>query len=419
MGTRSMIAGALLGAGVMYFLDPRQGGRRRALVADQVNHLARRTSHGLDVAWRDLQNRTAGTAAELQGLMECHDAPDDVIAQRVRTRLGRLVSHAAAIIEVNVSDGRVALRGPVLRHEAEPLLAAIRWVRGVRSVQDQLDVRDQPDDEPALQGEGRCAQGWRGNWAPATRLLASGMGGAMLLNCLLRRSPGALVGGLAGTALLVRALSNRKLSEALGIASERRPIDVRKTITIDAPLEQVFNFFAEPKNLERISDMITKVEPRPGGGFTKHMLIAGLPVRMDERFTRQEPHQLIEAESEGASPFEYAKQLRFQQSGGGTRVDILFRYKPPGGVLAHAAAEALGFDPKTLLDDLMMRAKSTLERGRLPHDATKTQQDGRPQPPASQHRPASPVEAARTEMLGPLGAGAVWPQPSGQVPPAV
>jgi uncharacterized membrane protein len=206
------------------------------------------------------------------------------------------------------------------------------------------------------------------------------------------------------------------------MASEGRPIDVRKTISIDAPLDEVFNFFAEPKNLERISDIITKVELRPGGGFSKHMLVAGLRVRMDERFTRQEPHRVLETQSEGTSQFEYVKQLRFEQSSGGTRVDILFRYKPPGGVLGHAAAGALGFDPKTLLDDLMMRAKSALETGHRLHNAqdTKTPHDGRPQPPASQQRPASPVEALRTETLGgAVGAGTVWPQPSGQVPPAV
>jgi hypothetical protein len=30
----------------------------------------------------------------------------------------------------------------------------------------------------------------------------------------------------------------------------------------------------------------------------------------------------------------------------------------------------LGFDPKTLLDDLLVRAKSYLETGKQPHDAT-------------------------------------------------
>jgi uncharacterized membrane protein len=415
-----MITGAIVGAGAMYFLDPRLGNRRRALVLDQMHRLSRRTSEGLDTAFRDLQNRAVGTAAELQGLTQSHDAPDDVIAQRVRSRLGRLVSHPASI-EVDVSDGHVCLSGPILRDEAQPLVSAMRWVRGVRSVHDDLDVRDDAGDEPALQGSGcgeECPQGWAGNWAPATRLLATGLGGAMLLNCVLRRSLGGLAGGFVGTGLLVRALSNRNLGEAIGVSAEGRAIDVRKTITIDAPIEEVFAFFAEPKNLERISDIITQVETRPGGGFTKHMLIGGVPVRMDERFVRKEPPEILETHSEGSSPFEYTKEICFEQSGGGTRVDVLFSYLPPGGVLAHAAAGALGFDPKTLLGDLLMRAKSTLETGRLPHDAQKSSPGQRT--PTSQQRPASPVQGTRTETLsGAVGTGAAWPQPSGQVPPAV
>jgi uncharacterized membrane protein len=275
-------------------------------------------------------------------MFESHDAPDDVIAARVRSKAGRYLSHPAAL-EVDVSDGHVALRGPVLRHEAQPLLAAMRWVRGVRSVCDELDVRDEAGDEPALQGAGcgdECAQGWAGNWAPATRLLASGIGGAMLLNCLARPSLGAMVCGVIGTGLLTRALSNRNVTEALGVSGEGRAIDVRKTITIDAPVEDVFDFFAHPKNLERISDIITKVEMRAGGAFTKHMQLAGVPIRFEERIAKSEPHRVFATTSEPGSPFVYNKHLRFERSGGGTRVDVLFSYQPPGGVLAHAVAGA-------------------------------------------------------------------------------
>ena len=57
---------------------------------------------------------------------------DDVLAERVRARLGHNVSHAS--IEVQVAQGEVTLRGPVLDAEVDGLLRAVRAVPGVRGV---------------------------------------------------------------------------------------------------------------------------------------------------------------------------------------------------------------------------------------------------------------------------------------------
>jgi len=44
------------------------------------------------------------------------------------------------------------------------------------------------------------------------------------------------------------------------------------------------------------------------------------------------------------------------------------RYGPPAGVLGHGFAKLLGVDPKTELDEDLMRLKSFLETGKQPHD---------------------------------------------------
>jgi len=58
------------GALTMYFLDPEQGRRRRALVRDQLVHyrtVARREAVGHA---KDLRNRAQGVAAEAQSAVE-------------------------------------------------------------------------------------------------------------------------------------------------------------------------------------------------------------------------------------------------------------------------------------------------------------------------------------------------------------
>jgi hypothetical protein len=52
-----------LGAGLMYFLDPQAGRRRRALVRDQVTHSVHATTDAIESTRRDLTNRAQGIAA--------------------------------------------------------------------------------------------------------------------------------------------------------------------------------------------------------------------------------------------------------------------------------------------------------------------------------------------------------------------
>ena len=45
MRTSTFLTGALIGAGAMYFFDPRMGRRRRVLIEDQLRHLSRQAAY--------------------------------------------------------------------------------------------------------------------------------------------------------------------------------------------------------------------------------------------------------------------------------------------------------------------------------------------------------------------------------------
>jgi hypothetical protein len=60
----SMLAGLGVGATLMYFLDPRGGGRRRALVRDKSVKVSRKSKETLHGRAQDIRNRMKGAAHE-------------------------------------------------------------------------------------------------------------------------------------------------------------------------------------------------------------------------------------------------------------------------------------------------------------------------------------------------------------------
>lgn len=148
--TAILLGGIGIGAALMYFLDPDGGARRRSLVRDQAASAARSTSRRVRARTADARNRARGTAAELRGMRDDHPA-DDQLVERVRAELGHRVNHVGAV-QVSASDGQVTLRGPVLREELDDVLAAVRGVRGVHDVQNELDVHATAEGVSALQG---------------------------------------------------------------------------------------------------------------------------------------------------------------------------------------------------------------------------------------------------------------------------
>lgn len=207
-----VVGGAALGAVAMYMFDPDRGRRRRAIVGDKAYSVVSDARQALGAAGRDAAHRVEGLRARARRLLTDAPVPDDLqLIERVRARMGRLVSHPHAI-QVGANHGRVTLSGPVLAHEVTRLCDAIRSVWGVTSIENRLVVYDSPESISSLQGAGaEHAHRAFGRWTPAAQGAAI-MGGAAMAVCGLRaRSIVGIALAAAGAALIVRGAANRPL----------------------------------------------------------------------------------------------------------------------------------------------------------------------------------------------------------------
>jgi uncharacterized membrane protein len=77
------------------------------------------------------------------------------------------------------------------------------------------------------------------NWTPALRLLAGAAGGGSMLNCLRNPSLVNVALGTVGFGLFSRATANMGPEELLGTGQAAGGIELRESIVIDAPVEEV------------------------------------------------------------------------------------------------------------------------------------------------------------------------------------
>jgi uncharacterized membrane protein len=203
---------------------------------------------------------------------------------------------------------------------------------------------------------------------PGDRLIAMSGGGLLALFGLTR---GGIVGKaamLAGLNFVVQGWSRKNyLGEAI---SKMRGsgmgggIEFRKAVHINAPVEDVFAFWQNYDNFPRFMSHLEEVRDM-GNGRSNWVANGpvGTPVEWDAQITEMQPNRVIAWESLPGSEVYNAGRVRFESVAGATRVDVFMTYNPPGGVAGHAIASLFGADPKSAMDDDLLKLKSLLETG--------------------------------------------------------
>jgi uncharacterized membrane protein len=378
MNKTGILAGGIgIGAGLMFVLDPDRGARRRALLRDKAARTVNKTGDALDATSRDLAQRAQGVVAATRARLRAEPIDDDVLRARVRSKLGRIVSHAHAI-QVSARAGRVTLSGPILASEMNDLLAAVERVRGVAEVENRLEPHKTADNIPALQGgaprPGERSELMQENWPPAVRLLVGAAGGTLVVYGGMRRDGFGAGLAVVGASLVARGVTNLEFRRLTGVGAGRRAVDIQKTIDVIAPIEQVYDFWLNYENFPRFMRHVRDIRATASPGQS-HWTVAGpagAPVEFDAVITDQRLNEVLAWKTIEGSPVEHAGLVRFDPNpDGSTRVHLRVSYNPPAGALGHALAALLGGDLKTKMDQDLVRMKTLIETGRPPHDAAK------------------------------------------------
>ena len=364
-GQGKLLTGVIMGAGAMYLLDPDRGARRRSLLRDQGIHVGHKLGDGLAATARDTRNRTLGVTAEFRRRFSRQQPDDEVLHDRVRSALGRLVSHPGSVTVI-VFEGRVTLGGQVLEHELDPLLKGVDRVLGVREVQNELEIHRSANGVPSLQGSEHGesgAEGTRENWPPATRLVVGALGGLVALQGSRSRGLQGQMLSLVGVSLLARAASNVPARRLVALGSSGRAITVEETLQVSAPVDRVWDLWSNFESFPRFMAHLREVR-KIDEGRSRWIATgpAGVPAEWEAVVTDWVPSQFIGWRSVEGSPVETSGQVRLRPvSDRETQVDVQLTYTPPAGAAGHALASLLGVDPKQAVEEDLLRLKSLLE----------------------------------------------------------
>jgi uncharacterized membrane protein len=212
------------------------------------------------------------------------------------------------------------------------------------------------------------ASGWRAADAQAALARAARRSGLGDWAALGRRRPRrgldtrdwALLGGLIGATAVGIWLTRRAASVGTGV-------EVVRTMTIDAPVERVYEFWNDFENFPRFMSHVREV--RRTGADRTHWVVAGpggAPIEWDAVLTERVPNERIAWRTVEGALVEHHGEVRFWPAGAAaTRVEVRMTYRPVGGALGHGVASLLGNDPDRVIGEDLTRLAAQL-RGPRP-----------------------------------------------------
>ena len=351
------LAGAAVGALVMYMLDPAYGAPRRAESGKKLRDIGRQTGGALNKAVRQLGNGIDHAGSSLGGTIgSVAREAGNVLKGLAERELGAPV---AAVDTGSTAQGSGEGAGGADAHGNG------RYSNGERGDDggERFARTLMPRDETRSISPYPYAR-------PASGLRMAALAGGGLLGLFGLLAPRSLLStaaGLAGIAVLARASSRKPMHTMLGGGHRTRPVEVEKTIRIDASPEHVYDMFADYENFPRFMSNVVQV--RDLGGGRSHWIVkgpGGTEFAWTAALTEHDRPNRLSWRSEPGAEVEQNGTITFEPLRSGTRVTVHMSYRPPAGALGHALARLLGKDPGHEMDEDLTRMKMLVEGKALP-----------------------------------------------------
>lgn len=197
-----------------------------------------------------------------------------------------------------------------------------------------------------------------------------------------KRLAGAIA-AVAGVTVLDVLCSVRQSSQSRSNAQQpahakAKRHQLRKSITINKPAEEIYAFWRNFENLPRFMNhlkSVSVIDDKKSHWVAKGP--AGSEVEWDAEIIEEKSGELIAWRSLPGATVPNAGVVRFERAAGGrgTVVRVNLRYHPPGGSIGAAIAKLFGEAPEKQIPVDLLRIKQLLETGEIA--STEGQPSGR------------------------------------------
>jgi len=168
-------------------------------------------------------------------------------------------------------------------------------------------------------------------------------------------------------------LSTARDSDVAAVAAERDGIrTIGRTVTIDRPRQEIYDFWRDFSNLGLVMENVERVDVIDRR--RSHWVVkapAGRTVEWDAIVTDDEPGRLIAWQSAEGADIRSAGRIEFADAapGRGTMVRATITYDPPGGVIGEWIAKLFQREPNLQVRRDLRRLKQYLETGEVTSSA--------------------------------------------------
>jgi uncharacterized membrane protein len=267
-------------------------------------------------------------------------------------------SIALGLAEVSAPRSVARLIGVPPDDSTESVLRAM----GAREIANGIAILAQPD-----------RAGWLWSRVGGDTLDLSLLGTALDNDQVDRgRLVGAIAAVLGVTALDVKCAQDLSRAGSAPASMARRAqagVRIEKAITVNRPIEQVYDFWHNFENLPRFMRHLESV--RVSGERRSRWRAkgpAGSSFEWEAETVVDRENEWIAWRSVEGSGIQNSGSVRFQRAPGarGTELRVQMEYRPPAGALGRTIARLFGEEPEQQIEDDLRRFKQLMETGEIP-----------------------------------------------------